>query len=95
LKPSDALKSPVDFKGYSVKGTQGAVAVESEICSNIGVDSNYTLVIIPTTTIFIYFLIVLKKGGNAVDAAVASTLCIGVIDSFATGKDLLFALLML
>lgn len=31
---------------------------------------------------------VLKKGGNAVDAAIASTLCIGVIDSFATGKIL-------
>jgi gamma-glutamyltranspeptidase/glutathione hydrolase/leukotriene-C4 hydrolase len=28
----------------------------------------------------------LKKGGNAVDAAIASTLCIGVIDSFATGN---------
>lgn len=32
------------------------------------------------------FCLVLKKGGNAVDAAIASTLCIGVIDSFATGK---------
>ncbi|CAO0798915.1 unnamed protein product [Mucor circinelloides] len=31
------------------------------------------------------FCLVLKKGGNAVDAAIASTLCIGVIDSFATG----------
>ena len=30
--------------------------------------------------------IVLKQGGNAVDAAIASGLCIGVIDSFATGK---------
>lgn len=28
---------------------------------------------------------VLKKGGNAVDSAIASALCIGVIDSFATG----------
>ncbi|KAI9474176.1 MAG: nucleophile aminohydrolase [Benjaminiella poitrasii] len=28
---------------------------------------------------------ILKKGGNAVDAAIASTLCIGVIHSFATG----------
>ncbi|KAI7891678.1 gamma-glutamyltransferase [Mucor mucedo] len=29
---------------------------------------------------------VLKEGGNAVDAAIASGLCIGVINSFATGK---------
>ncbi|CAO3664756.1 unnamed protein product [Umbelopsis vinacea] len=29
--------------------------------------------------------VVLKKGGNAVDSAIASALCIGVIDSFATG----------
>ncbi|KAJ8659965.1 gamma-glutamyltransferase [Lichtheimia ornata] len=28
---------------------------------------------------------ILKQGGNAVDAAIASGLCIGVIDSFATG----------
>ncbi|KAI9331395.1 nucleophile aminohydrolase [Pilaira anomala] len=61
-----SLESPADFKGYSVKGRKGAVAVEAEECSNIGVD-------------------ILKKGGNAVDAAIASALCIGVIDSFATG----------
>ncbi|KAI8890239.1 gamma-glutamyltransferase, partial [Backusella circina FSU 941] len=29
---------------------------------------------------------ILKMGGNAVDAAIASTLCIGVINAFATGK---------
>lgn len=29
---------------------------------------------------------VLKKGGNAVDSAIASALCIGVINSFATGN---------
>ncbi|KAI8137296.1 gamma-glutamyltransferase, partial [Fennellomyces sp. T-0311] len=29
---------------------------------------------------------ILQQGGNAVDAAIASALCIGVIDSFATGK---------
>lgn len=34
---------------------------------------------------------VLKQGGNAVDAAIASGLCIGVIDSFATGKFFLMA----
>lgn len=36
---------------------------------------------------------VLKDGGNAVDAAIASGLCIGVINSFATGK--LFLVLFL
>ncbi|KAI8886967.1 gamma-glutamyltranspeptidase [Backusella circina FSU 941] len=70
LQPPNSLKSPVDFEGYVVKGTKGAVAVESELCSNVGVD-------------------ILKKGGNAVDAAIASTLCIGVIDSFATGGFML------
>lgn len=39
---------------------------------------------------------VLKKGGNAVDAAIASTLCIGVIDTFATGNtNRLSALILL
>ncbi|GAA5795294.1 hypothetical protein HPULCUR_000649 [Helicostylum pulchrum] len=61
-----SLDSPALFQGHIVKGTKGAVAVESEECSNIGVE-------------------ILKKGGNAVDAAIASTLCIGVVDSFATG----------
>ncbi|KAG1181405.1 hypothetical protein G6F36_009907 [Rhizopus arrhizus] len=28
---------------------------------------------------------ILKKGGNAVDSAIASALCIGVVNSFATG----------
>ncbi|CAO3623067.1 unnamed protein product [Cunninghamella blakesleeana] len=28
---------------------------------------------------------ILQKGGNAVDSAIASALCIGVIDNFATG----------
>ncbi|KAI9495243.1 nucleophile aminohydrolase [Zychaea mexicana] len=32
---------------------------------------------------------ILKQGGNAVDAAIASALCIGVIDSFATGGFML------
>ncbi|CAO3619887.1 unnamed protein product [Mucor hiemalis] len=62
-RPSE---SPTAFKGHAVRGSKGAVAVEAEECSNVGVD-------------------ILKKGGNAVDAAIASTLCIGVIDSFATG----------
>lgn len=35
----DALESPVDFKGRLVRGSKGAVAVEAEECSNIGVQS--------------------------------------------------------
>lgn len=31
-------------------------------------------------------LLVLKQGGTAVDAAIASGLCIGIIHGFATGK---------
>ncbi|KAI8979323.1 gamma-glutamyltranspeptidase [Mycotypha africana] len=65
-KSDGPLDSPVKYKGRLIKGTKGAVAVEAEECSNIGVE-------------------ILKKGGNAADAAIASALCIGVIDSFATG----------
>ncbi|KAI7895210.1 gamma-glutamyltranspeptidase [Mucor mucedo] len=65
-KTDQPLESPVVFKGRAARGAKGAVAVEAEECSNVGVD-------------------ILKQGGNAVDAAIASTLCIGVIDSFATG----------
>lgn len=32
--------------------------------------------------------LVLKKGGSAVDSAIASALCIGVVNSFATGKEI-------
>jgi gamma-glutamyltranspeptidase/glutathione hydrolase/leukotriene-C4 hydrolase len=67
-----------------VKGSKGAVAVEAEECSNIGVESKDHVRFDRFKTYFIS--IVLKKGGNAVDAAIASTLCIGVIHSFATGK---------
>ncbi|KAI9268735.1 gamma-glutamyltranspeptidase [Sporodiniella umbellata] len=66
FKSNDSLSSPVKFEGQLVKGSKGAVAVETKECSDIGVH-------------------ILKKGGNAVDAAIASTLCIGVIDNFATG----------
>lgn len=39
LCADDALESPVDFKGRLVKGSKGAVAVEAEECSKIGVQS--------------------------------------------------------
>ncbi|KAF1805007.1 gamma-glutamyltransferase [Mucor lusitanicus] len=55
---------------HKVSGTQGAVAVENEQCSQVGLD-------------------VLKDGGTAVDSAIASALCIGVINSFATGGFML------
>lgn len=44
----------------------GAVASESIICSNIGID-------------------VLKSGGNAADAMVAATFCVGVIGMYHSG----------
>lgn len=42
------LDSPVTFKGHAVKGSKGAVAVEAEECSNIGVDSKHPLLKILT-----------------------------------------------
>ncbi|KAI0374193.1 gamma-glutamyltranspeptidase [Pilatotrama ljubarskyi] len=51
---------------YLVRATNGAVASENELCSEIGVD-------------------VMKEGGNAVDAAVSTTLCIGVVNMFSSG----------
>ncbi|KZT72190.1 gamma-glutamyltranspeptidase [Daedalea quercina L-15889] len=51
---------------YIVEATNGAVASENEICSEIGVNS-------------------MKQGGNAVDAAVSTTLCIGVLNMFSSG----------
>ncbi|KAI0630189.1 gamma-glutamyltranspeptidase [Trametes polyzona] len=51
---------------YLVRATNGAVASENELCSQIGVD-------------------ILKDGGNAVDAAVGTTLCIGVVNMFSSG----------
>lgn len=41
----ESLESPVEFKGHLVKGKKGAVAVEAEQCSNVGVDSKYTIVL--------------------------------------------------
>jgi len=48
---------------YLIRATNGAVASENKICSEVGVD-------------------ILKKGGNAVDSAVATTFCIGVANMF-------------
>lgn len=33
------LDSPTAFKGHAVRGSKGAVAVEAEECSYVGVDS--------------------------------------------------------
>jgi hypothetical protein len=35
------LNSPVDYRGHAAIGSKGAVAVEAEECSNIGVDSMF------------------------------------------------------
>ncbi|KAH9895138.1 gamma-glutamyltranspeptidase [Cubamyces lactineus] len=51
---------------YLIRASNGAVASENELCSDIGVD-------------------VMKDGGNAVDAAVSTTLCIGVVNMFSSG----------
>lgn len=71
-----------------MRGSKGAVAVEAEECSNIGIDSMYFIFPLVNLVglLMIHINLVLKKGGNAVDAAIAANLCIGVIDSFATGK---------
>jgi gamma-glutamyltranspeptidase/glutathione hydrolase len=45
---------------------RGAVASESSVCSEIGID-------------------ILKKGGNAADALVATQFCIGVIGMYHSG----------
>ena len=62
-----SVRSPVPSgtrnKAYIVEATNGAVASENEICSEIGVN-------------------IMKQGGNAVDAAVSTTLCIGVLNMF-------------
>lgn len=42
-----------------------------------------------STQLTLSVTVVLKQGGNAVDSAIASALCIGVISNHATGKILL------
>ncbi|KAI8067523.1 gamma glutamyl-transpeptidase [Gongronella butleri] len=54
------------FVGHASYGERGAVATETEQCSQVGIE-------------------ILQQGGNAVDSAIASALCVGVIDAFATG----------
>lgn len=86
-----AFSSSVDPSGYHghiVSGKTGAVAVEAEECSNTGIESRcyFQQELIDRQVSTNNKHLVLKQGGNAVDAAIASGLCIGVIDSFATGK---------
>jgi hypothetical protein len=35
----EPLESPVPFRGHTVRGSKGAVAVEAEECSIVGVES--------------------------------------------------------
>ncbi|KXS98518.1 hypothetical protein AC578_5520 [Pseudocercospora eumusae] len=67
------LAVPTDVAGYDISTAQdadcnklGAVASESDICSEIGGD-------------------ILKKGGNAADATVATVLCVGVVGMYHSG----------
>lgn len=56
------------FQGVTlpVQGSKGAVASESAICSQIGID-------------------LIARGGNAADAMVGTTLCVGVIGMYHSG----------
>lgn len=54
------------FQPFEVTSSYGAVATDSEICSQIGVN-------------------ILKKGGNAIDAAISSKLCLGVVSPASSG----------
>jgi len=67
-----------------VSGTQGAVAVENDQCSHVGLDGKGSIYS-ARKDVFTCVFVALKDGGTAVDAAIASALCIGVINSFATG----------
>ncbi|ORZ25601.1 gamma-glutamyltransferase [Absidia repens] len=69
---ANASRQP-SFQGHLVSGTHGAVAVETQECSDVGVE-------------------ILRQGGNAVDSAIASALCIGVMSNFATVLTLYFYL---
>jgi hypothetical protein len=56
---NSGLRNPA----FPIEVEHGAVASESVLCSELGVE-------------------VLKEGGNAVDAAVATTFCVGVVNMF-------------
>lgn len=75
-----------DLTPHLVVGTQGAVAVELKECSDAGLESKVLQPIDRMMKNKTNCSIVLKKGGSAVDSAIASALCIGVVNSFATGK---------
>ncbi|OBT53753.1 gamma-glutamyltransferase [Pseudogymnoascus sp. 24MN13] len=63
LFPSSSVEAGIFL---SRDDSRGAVASESSICSNIGID-------------------LIRRGGNAVDAAVGTTLCVGVIGMYHSG----------
>ncbi|KAF7694683.1 Glutathione hydrolase proenzyme 2 [Cucumispora dikerogammari] len=62
--PKDPTRN--QFVRVSNTFSNGAVATEVPICSEIGVK-------------------ILKMGGNAVDAGIAATICVGIINSFSSG----------
>jgi gamma-glutamyltranspeptidase/glutathione hydrolase/leukotriene-C4 hydrolase len=79
-----------NYRAVLAEGRNGAVAAESERCSRIGVDGECRRMV----WCFEYFHIlmistwrttVLKENGTAVDAAIAATLCTGVVNMFSSG----------
>lgn len=72
---------------YMVNGYGGAVATEEERCSQIGVDSAFPSPFPPFAVSFANprTPAVLRENGTATDAAIASALCVGIVNSFSSG----------
>jgi gamma-glutamyltranspeptidase/glutathione hydrolase/leukotriene-C4 hydrolase len=86
----DYSKLPAEQPGlrnpnYLVSGRNGAVASEVDLCSAIGVDGERMLTDRRMPELNLPGDVVLKDGGTATDAAIATALCIGVTNMFSSG----------
>ena len=88
--PGKGTRNP----SYLVTGWNGAVASEEQRCSQIGVDgasrSPSLSLSLARAPLFLELtsilpLAVLRENGTAVDAAIATALCVGVVNSFSSG----------